>query len=43
MSPGAAVAMARMYREYDVRGALPLIQAPTLVTYLTDDNMADPA
>ena len=42
MSPAAAVAIARMYQATDVRDALPLIQAPTLVTYLTDDKIGDP-
>ena len=41
MSPAAAVAIARMYQATDVRDALPLIQAPTLVTYLAEDKVSD--
>jgi pimeloyl-ACP methyl ester carboxylesterase len=36
-SPGAAMALSRMNREIDVRGALPAIHTPTLVLARTED------
>ena len=37
-SPAAAMAIARMNREIDIRQVLPAIRVPTLVTHRTDDN-----
>jgi class 3 adenylate cyclase len=39
MSPSAAVAAERMYRDTDVRDILPLVQAPTLVMHGIDDQV----
>ena len=36
-SPGSAAALMGLYKELDVRDALPLITAPTLVMHRTDD------
>ncbi len=38
-SPGAAVALMSSYLDIDVRPALPLVNAPTLVMHRTDDRM----
>ena len=38
-SPGAAMALLRSYMEIDVRAALPLVHAPTLVLHRTGDRM----
>jgi class 3 adenylate cyclase len=38
-SPGTAGAMARLYRDTDIRGILGSIQAPTLVAHRTDDQV----
>jgi class 3 adenylate cyclase len=38
-SPGAAVALLSSYMEIDVRAALPLVHAPTLVVHRTGDRM----
>jgi hypothetical protein len=37
-SPAAAMAIARMNREIDIREVLPAIRVPTLVMHRTDDN-----
>ena len=37
-SPGAAVLIARMASAFDIRGALPSIQAPTLVAHRVEDE-----
>ena len=42
-SPGAAAALFRMNTSIDIRGALPLIQAPTLVLHRTGDRDANVA
>jgi pimeloyl-ACP methyl ester carboxylesterase len=39
LSPAGAVASERMYRDTDVRHVLPLIQAPTLVTHVVEDQV----
>src|ERR1700689_902477 len=38
-SPGAAMALLSSYMEIDVRAALPLVHAPTLVVHRTGDHM----
>jgi class 3 adenylate cyclase len=38
-SPGAAMALMSSYMDIDVRPALPLVNAPTLVVHRTDDRM----
>jgi class 3 adenylate cyclase len=38
-SPGAAMALMTSYLDIDVRAALPLVHAPTLVLHHTDDRM----
>lgn len=38
-SPGAAMALMSSYMDIDVRPALPLVRAPTLVLHRTDDRM----
>jgi pimeloyl-ACP methyl ester carboxylesterase len=40
-SPGAALALARMNTEIDIRGVLPAIRIPTLVIHRTDDRDAN--
>jgi len=42
-SPGAAVQLARMNAEIDVRHVLPTIHVPTLVLYRRDEYLAEPA
>lgn len=41
-SPGAALALRRMNRQIDIRGALPSIQAPTLVVHRRGDRSVYP-
>jgi pimeloyl-ACP methyl ester carboxylesterase len=43
MSPGAAVGLMELYREIDVRHALPAIEAPTLVLQKSHDRLVPPA
>src|SRR5207253_1592462 len=38
-SPGAAMALMTSYMDIDVRAALPLVHAPTLIMHHTDDRM----
>jgi DNA-binding SARP family transcriptional activator/pimeloyl-ACP methyl ester carboxylesterase len=42
-SPGAAVQLARMNADIDVRHVLPTIHVPTLVLYRHDEYLAEPA
>jgi class 3 adenylate cyclase len=41
-SPGGASALMSLYRELDVRHALPAITAPTLIVHRTDDVLIQP-
>ena len=38
-SPGSAVAVERMLRDFDVRSVLPAVRVPTLVMHATDDRV----
>lgn len=40
-SPGAAIALLTSYNLVDVRSALPLVRAPTLVLHRTEDRIVD--
>jgi class 3 adenylate cyclase len=42
-SPGAAMALMSSYMDIDVRAALPLVHAPTLVLHRTGDRLVAPA
>jgi len=42
-SPSGALALAQMYRELDVREALPLVGVPTLIMYPRGDRVVPPA